>query len=199
MTLDPVDSMEARSPDTLSPEALEKLLASRRQFLAFLQKRVESAAVAEDILQTAFVRGIEKGGSLRGQESVVAWFYRVLRNAVIDHYRQRASSEKALESFVRELEPNEQPPDSFKDAICQCVNGLLGTLKPEYRQAIETVDLNEGSLAELAGQAGITEGNAAVRIHRARDAFRKRVSTTCGMCAEHGCLECSCSSASPHI
>jgi RNA polymerase sigma-70 factor (ECF subfamily) len=196
MALDPVDTLRAESPDTLSPEALERLLVTRKQFLAFLQKRVRSAAIAEDILQAAFVRGIEKGGALRGQESVIAWFYRILRNAVIDHYRRQASADQALQAFVHELETSEEPPPSFKDDICRCVSGLLSTLKPEYQQALEDVDLNEGSLADLAGRAGITEGNAAVRVHRAREALRKRVRTTCGMCAEHGCLECHCQSGS---
>ena len=30
-------------------------------------------------------------------------------------------------------------------------------------------------------------GNAAVRVFRAREALKKRVSASCGMCAEHGC------------
>jgi DNA-directed RNA polymerase specialized sigma24 family protein len=36
-------------------------------------------------LQSAFARGIEKGGALRAEEGIVAWFYRLLRNAIIDY------------------------------------------------------------------------------------------------------------------
>jgi DNA-directed RNA polymerase specialized sigma24 family protein len=55
---------------SLSPDALERLLAARQKFLSFVEKRVGSKADAEDILQAAFVRGIERGG-LRDDESVV--------------------------------------------------------------------------------------------------------------------------------
>jgi len=161
-----------------------------RQFLAFLQTRVESRAAAEDILQSAFVKGLQRGSELRDDEGAVAWFYRVLRNAVIDHYRHRASTERAKEAWGQEFVAQVTP--ELKDEICQCVSGLLETLKPEYRDALRIVDLDEGSLNDLAEQAGITSGNAAVRVHRAREALRKQVRVVCGSCAEHGCLDCHC-------
>jgi len=179
---------------TLSPEAMNRLMESRHEFLAFLRKRVSSPEAAEDILQAAFVKGIEKGGGLREEETVVAWFYRLLRNAIIDHYRHHGASERAQESLLREMETHQEPDISFRGEICGCVSGLLHTLKPEYRQALDTVDLQERSLADLAGEANITENNAAVRIHRARQALRKQVTATCGMCATHGCVDCTCKS-----
>ncbi|MBX9604472.1 MAG: sigma-70 family RNA polymerase sigma factor [Bryobacteraceae bacterium] len=176
----------------LSPQALARLVEGREQFLAFLRKRVSSEAAAEDILQSAFVRGIEKGGAVRDEESVVAWFYRLLRNAVIDHYRQTGSAERASGELARHLTDRQEPDDPLKGEICRCVMALLDTVKPEYREALETIDLNEGSLADLASKAGVTSNNAAVRIHRAREALRKRVAQACGLCAIHGCLDCQC-------
>ncbi len=79
-------------------EVLERLLAHRNDFLRFLEKRVESRSVAEDILQSAFIRGIEKASTLRDEESVVAWFYRMLRNAAVDHYRSRDPLHEFLKS-----------------------------------------------------------------------------------------------------
>lgn len=155
-------------------------------------KACRSKEAAEDILQAAFVKSIEKGDSVRDEESVVAWFYRMLRNAIIDYYRHRASSERTAESLVHQLETHQEPDDVFKGEICRCVLGLLESIKPEYRQAIETVDLKEGSLNDLAGTAGITSNNAAVRVHRAREALRKQVTVACGVCATHGCLDCHC-------
>jgi RNA polymerase sigma-70 factor (ECF subfamily) len=180
----------------LSGDILERLMAQRKQFLSFLTKRVGSESVAEDILQAAFVRGYEKGGQIRDQDSAVAWFYRMLRNAVIDHYRHRDSSERALGELAREMETKEQAPTEVFDEVCRCVAALAETLKPEYRQALQTIDIEEGRLADLAAQVGITTDNAAARIHRARRALRERVAATCGMCAQHGCLNCSCKSTS---
>jgi len=178
----------------MTPEAIQRLVDSHRQFLAFLQQRVESRAVAEDILQSAFVRSLEAGAEIRDEESVVAWFYRVLRNAVIDHYRHRASTERAVEGWGKEFARQETPDPDLHRGICACITGLVETLKPEYQEALRIIDLDEGSLNDLAQQSGITAGNAAVRVHRAREALRKQVRTVCGSCAEHGCLDCHCKS-----
>lgn len=183
---------EQEPSPSLSPAAIQRLVDSHRQFLAFLQARVESRAVAEDILQSAFVRGLERGADVRDEESAVAWFYRVLRNAVIDYYRHRAATGRALEGWGKEFVTEEAPQAELKQEICQCVSGLLETLKPDYQTALRIVDLEEGSLQDLAKEAGITSGNAAVRVHRAREALRKQVRTVCGSCAEHGCLDCHC-------
>ena len=183
---------EQDESQSLSPAAVQRLVDSHRQFLAFLQPRVESREVAEDILQSAFVRGLERGAEVRDEENIVAWFYRVLRNAVIDHYRHRASTERALEGWGQEFMRQTAPDLDLHRDLCNCISDLVKTLKPEYQQALETVDLEEGSLNELAERSGITPGNAAVRVHRAREALRKQVRRVCGSCAEHGCLDCHC-------
>lgn len=176
----------------MEERVLDRLLEHREKFLGFLQRRVESREVAEDILQNAFVRGLEKGGELREEESAVAWFYRLLRNAVIDHYRHRASRSKVIQEWVEGLDVGTKSDEMIHDVACACVKEVLDDLKPEYREAIKTADLEERSLRELAEAAGISENNAAVRVHRAREALRKQVKLTCGSCAEHGCVDCRC-------
>lgn len=176
---------------TLSPEAVNRLVESHRQFLSFLERRVESRAAAEDILQSAFVKGLE-GGIGVPDEKILAWFYRLLRNAVIDHYRRRATSARALESYTHEFAARDNPAADVEQEICRCVSELLGNLNPEYADALRIVDLEEGNLNQLARQAGITAENAAVRVHRARKALRGQVLKACGTCADHGCLDCTC-------
>jgi RNA polymerase sigma-70 factor (ECF subfamily) len=188
-------NIESTPSTALSPEAIAQLVKGHRQFLAFLERRVESRAVAEDILQTAFARGLERGAGVK-DEKVVAWFYRVLRNAVIDHYRQRSTAERAMEAWTREFPDVQEPEAELRQEICQCVSSLLETLKPEYRKALQIVDLEEGKLKDLAEQSGISADNAAVRVHRARAALRRRIEQACGTCAVHGCVDCSCEGSS---
>src|SRR6476620_4778266 len=149
---------EQEPSHSLSPAAIQRLVDHHRQFLAFLQTRVESRAAAEDILQSAFVKGLERGAEVRDEESAVAWFYRVLRNAVIDHYRHRAASGRAYEGWGKEFVTQAAPEAELRQEICQCVSSLLETLKPDYQAALRIIDLEEGSLNDLAKQAGITSG-----------------------------------------
>ncbi len=184
--------MESMSNSQISDEALSRLVESRAKFLGFLRNRILSADIAEDLLQNAFVKSIERGGELRDSESIVPWFYRVLRNSVVDYYRQSGRNEQELRGMLADLEAYAQATPDVENEVCQCVNPLLENLKPEYREALTTIDLSDGSLADLASKAGITEGNAAVRVHRARQAMLKQVQMTCGACAEHHCVDCHC-------
>ena len=46
-------------------------------------------------------------------------------------------------------------------------------------QSLRMIDLEERSLKDLAETSGTTSGNAAVRVHRAREALRKQVQVAC--------------------
>ena len=116
----------------------------------------------------------------------------MLRNAVIDHYRRRGTRDRALDALAKEMEDAVEPPPEIRDEICGCVNRLAATLKPEYEQAIRRVEVEGLPVTDFATEAGISASNAGVRVFRAREALRKQVKASCGACAEHGCLECSC-------
>jgi RNA polymerase sigma-70 factor (ECF subfamily) len=183
-----------RDPQALpdSPSAVARLVANHREFLGFLQSRVGSRALAEDILQDAFVRGIGKLDSLRDDESVVAWFYRILRNAVVDHHRRHEVTDRRLAALAAELDVTAEQGDELRGAVCQCVARLADNLKPEYAEALRRIEVDGVAVKEYAAEAGITSNNAAVRVFRAREALKKQVARSCGTCAEHGCLDCTC-------
>lgn len=177
----------------LTPELVRVLVDNHARFLAFLERRVGRREVAEEILQEAFVRGLDKGASLREAESVTAWFYRLLRNALVDHLRRRGAEERALQLAAHEPSEEEPAPDqALMGTVCGCVRGLIETLKPEYAAAIRRVDLDGVSVQAFAAEVGISANNAGVRLHRAREALHRQLVKSCGTCTEHGCLECTC-------
>src|SRR5687767_11940942 len=149
------------------------LVDNHRQFLRFLERRLGNRELAEDVLQDAFVKSIEKTDALRDEQSAVAWFYRMLRNAVIDHYRRAGVRAKALESLAREMEGAVEPPPEIRDAICACVTRLSAALKQEYADAIRRIDVDGVSVTSYANEAGISANNAGVRVFRARESLRK--------------------------
>jgi len=174
---------------------MNTILAQRKTFLGFVERRVGDHGLAEDILQAAYVRALGREAELEevgDGESVVAWFYRVLRNAVIDQYRRRGTENKALEAWGRELETMVDPSQEVQDEICGCLAGAVQELKPEYAEVIQAVDLGEQPLTEFARERGLSTSNAGVRAHRARAALRKQLIQTCGSCSVHGCLDCTC-------
>lgn len=174
-------------------EVVAKLIANQRRFLDFIGARVGSREDAEEILQSAFVRGLQKAGEIRDEETAVAWFYRLLRNAITDHYRRTAAGQRALEGHAREVIGNDAGSDAdLEQTVCACVNDLVPLLNPEYGDLIRRVDLDGASVTSVAEVLGITPGNARVRLHRARAALREELERSCRTCATHGCLDCDC-------
>jgi RNA polymerase sigma factor (sigma-70 family) len=64
------------------------LVENHRAFLRFLERRVGDRALAEDLLQDAFTRNLDRLSDVP-EEGLVPWFYRVLRNAAIDRHHAR--------------------------------------------------------------------------------------------------------------
>jgi RNA polymerase sigma factor (sigma-70 family) len=168
------------------------LLDNHRAFLRYLERRVGDRALAEDILQEAFVKVVGWPDQAPADEGIVPWFYRTLRNAAIDQFRRRGAADRAVEAFARELETHEAPNAGMEAEICACVSRLAATLKPEYAEALEAIEVEGTPVKTFAEQKGLSANNAAVRVHRAREALKKRVAESCGTCAEHGCVDCTC-------
>jgi RNA polymerase sigma factor (sigma-70 family) len=176
-----------------TPSSLTILLDNHRAFLRYLERRVGGdRELAEDILQDAFAKVVDRPGMAPADEGVVPWFYRTLRNAVIDQLRRRGTADKAIEAFAREIDTQATAQPEMEAEICACVSRLAETLKPEYAAALRAIDIQGAAVKDFAATQGLSASNAGVRVFRAREALKKRVMESCGTCAEHGCLNCTC-------
>lgn len=167
------------------------LVENHRTFLRFLERRVGDRAIAEDLLQEAFMRNLDRLSDVP-DEGLVPWFYRVLRHAAIDRHRRKGAEARALAALAEELADATTRVADLHGEICACVGRLAQTLKPEYAQVLQAVDVDDTPVKAFAAAAGLTASNAGVRLYRAREALRRQVRASCGTCAEHGCLDCSC-------
>ena len=140
-------------------------------------------------MQEAFVR-IDKLDTVR--DNAVGWFYRVLRNAIIDHYRRNAAAERRHEAYAQGEQLAAPEDEELHRVVCKCVAQLADTLKPEYAAALRRVEVDGVTVKEYASEAGISSNNAGVRVFRAREALRRQVARSCGTCATHGCVDCTC-------
>lgn len=172
-------------------ETTAELAKQHRRFLKFLSAHVKDRSAAEEILQACYVISLQKAGTIRRGESATAWFYRVLRHAVVDYHRALSRQQRIGRQYRIE-QPSAIAPEELKSIACSCIASLVGGLRSEYATALRRVELENATVPQLATEFGITPGNAAVRLHRAREALRRKVRSVCGACAVHGCVDCSC-------
>lgn len=77
-------------------------------------------------------------------------------------------------------------------AICACLHELIATIKPDDADLIRRIDLNEEPRAAVAADLGLTPATLALRLHRARNALKQRLTEMCLTCPEHGFMDCDC-------
>ncbi len=169
------------------------LIENHRNFLRFLVRRIGDADTAEDVLQQFYLRAVGKGSGLRKSESVVAWLYRLLRTTLVDHYRRETARRRREADFAQmEILSDEGRDAELERTICACFESLLPTLKSDYAEILQRVDLRGTPPREVARDLGLTASNARVRLHRARRAMKRSLLLLCRTCAERSCLDCDC-------
>lgn len=172
-----------------------ELHARRDAFKAFLAARVGSEAEAEDILQNGLVKAVQHAGDLRDDQKAVAWFYQLLRHSLIDHYRAKDASRRrddALGTMIAALGDDTAPAAVFEKQLCQCLGGVVDTLKPLHAELLRRVDLDGEPVQDAARALKISANRASVTLHRARKELRARLEAFCGDCADGACLDCDC-------
>ncbi|HTO02256.1 MAG TPA: sigma-70 family RNA polymerase sigma factor [Opitutus sp.] len=179
----------------LSPSAVETLVSEHAKFRRFLERRVGNVAAAEDILQESLLKALQHGGELRRGEKVTPWFYRILRNAIVDHYRRNGTESRKAEGLLNELKVHgeiELPHQDWERAVCSCFEGLLPELNPRYAQVLRRIDLEAEPKDAVAAELGISIATLNVTLHRARQALRRQLEIFCGACSREHCLACAC-------
>jgi RNA polymerase sigma factor (sigma-70 family) len=178
--------------ETLMEPVEEVLLRHRNKLLGFIQSKVSDPDLAEDVFQDSLLHAIHAAGDLREEDKLLPWSYRILNNAIIDTYRRKSTESQYLTAYGQNEVLAETPENDA--VICECFRVILPSLKPEYTEVIETLDLSNGEPEDLALRLKITPNNLKVRRHRARQALRLLLEQTCQICAVHGCLNCTCGS-----
>ena len=135
-------------------DVLQQLLAHESDFRVFVRRRLADDAMAEDVLQESLMRAVERQHTLQQRENVVGWFYRILRNAIVDVYRSRATESKKIGTFLQDLiaagEDKTPAFDELRPTVCACLQRLLPNIRPAYAELLQRVDLQGESLAAVA-------------------------------------------------
>lgn len=174
----------------MSAPATTELLANRDAFRAFLVSRLGNEADAEDILQNGLVKALRRAPELRDDTRITAWFFEILRNAILDHVRSRTAAVARERAWSSEREFASGADD--ERALCRCFEPLLAGLKPRHATLLRRVELDGCSVAATAAELGLNANQASVALHRARVELRAKLESVCGECATGACLDCDC-------
>jgi RNA polymerase sigma-70 factor (ECF subfamily) len=143
---------------------------------AFVRSRVSDPDAAEDVLQEIYLKIHSRIGTVRDDEKIATWVFRVARNAVIDFYRSDRPTEELKE--VPESPPDPEGED-LRLELSNAVRDMMEGLPPEHRESLHLTEYEGLTQKELAHKLGISLSGAKSRVQRARTRLKAMLLDCC--------------------
>ena len=135
---------------------------------------------AEDAVQDAFLRALERIDQCDPERPFGPWFFRIVATTAINKQRssKRRETEELSETAVSDAIG---PADAATLSVLRGeVDAALATLPPMQRQLIEMVTFEEFTPTEAAQMLEIPAGTARWHLHEARKALRTQLQSWLG-------------------
>jgi RNA polymerase sigma-70 factor (ECF subfamily) len=138
---------------------------------AIVRGKIREEAAAEDVVQNTLL-SIHRGRSTyRAERPFGPWMRAIVRNSIIDHFRERKRrGDREVELVVEEWPAEEE---AGSDPLAPELAAALAALPEAQREAVTLIQLKGLSVAEAALRVGISPGALKVRAHRGYRAMRE--------------------------
>jgi len=124
----------------------------------FIFLKVNSQDIAEDLTSETFLRVFESFKT-NNIENPQAFLYRVARNLVTDHYREKGRTQIVSADYVSVVDPEENlEKKAILNSDMDNIRTALASLKREYQDVIIYHYLDELSIPEIAKIMEKSEG-----------------------------------------
>jgi RNA polymerase sigma-70 factor (ECF subfamily) len=172
-------------------------------------ERIVGPQDADDLTQVVFANAAKALPTFRGDAEASTWLHRIAANVASDWLRSRATREAKLTvplpdaaddetrtAAIEAAEVDRRPTpeqEVSRHEMHDCIRGEIGKLPEAQRTVLMLSALGGFADDEIARTLGISHDNAKVRLHRAREAFKKIIAARCDFYRN----ELSCKPASP--
>jgi RNA polymerase sigma-70 factor, ECF subfamily len=163
-------------------EVITRVLAGDRDAFAALIQRYSdplyrhalgmtgSPDVAEDILQTSFIKAYNHLGEVRGRFD--AWLFRIVANGCKDWLKNIRRTHVSYEEDDQASGYATPDEDLDRTELRTDLDEALAQLAPSLREAFIMKHVEGRSYEEMADLLGTTVGALKMRVHRARESLQ---------------------------
>lgn len=133
-------------------------------------------ALAEDLLQEAFVRAWQKLDLFRGDSRFGTWLHRLAVNVALSDRRSRmriAGKEVAMDEHVDRTAVGQKDVRADRQADLE---QSIANLPERARAVLVLYDIEGYQHAEIAEMTGMAVGSSKAQLHRARKLLREELS-----------------------
>ncbi len=161
--------MSAAQFDTGVTEFVQKLHA-------FIRTRVPDDATADDLTQETLFKVYRSRASLRDDDRLEAWLYRIARRTLIDYYRKRRPSEELPANLKGE---SRDEVDAIRDAVLISTIRYVEELPDSYRVPLQLSEFEGMRMAQIGARLGLSLTAVKSRVRRGRQILKKKLQDCC--------------------
>jgi RNA polymerase sigma-70 factor, ECF subfamily len=143
---------------------------------AFMRARVPDDATADDLTQETLLKVYRSRGSLRDDDRLEAWLYRIARHTLVDYYRKRRPSEELPSNLKSE---SRDEVAAIRDAVLISTVRFMEELADPYRVPLQLSELEGMTMGEIANRLGLSLTAVKSRIRRGRQVLKRRLQDCC--------------------
>ncbi len=136
----------------------------------FLARTVRDRSTAEDLLQSTFVRALERRSDLREPAKVRSWLFSIAHHLAMNHLTRTRPTEAIQEQSLRSREPDPGAAVSAGEAA-DLVWAAAAALEARQYAVLDLSLRQQLSTAEVAEALEVNPRLAAVVLHRAKEAL----------------------------
>lgn len=162
----------------------DELYAHSAALLTFAVYLTKAQVDAEELVQDTFLKAYTNMDKFQSGSNAKAWLFTILKNLYINEYRKRKrrpemvpldttyhgipATSVALPILEEAYNPDAYP---FDDTVQEA----MASLNANYRMALLLCDIEGFSYEEIADILGIKVGTVRSRLHRGREALKKKL------------------------
>ena len=141
---------------------------------AIVRGKIREEAAAKDVVQNSLL-SIHRGRSTyRAERPFGPWMRAIVRNSIIDYFRERKRrGDREIELVVEEWPDESEPSEVGGEQLAPELAAALAALPQAQREAVTLIQVKGLSVAEAALRAGVSPGALKVRAHRGYRAMRQ--------------------------
>ena len=142
----------------------------------FIFLKVSSQEIAQDLTSETFLRGWESFKNGNKIENPQAFLYKIARNLVIDHYREKGKAKIVSAEYVEITDPRTNLEEkALSESDLDNIRVALADLRENYQNVIIWHYLDDLSISEIAKMLDKSEEATRVQLHRALKALKNEL------------------------
>ena len=165
---------QARDGDQLAFEKLYRSHCGRIYALCWRMCGCDKA-LAEDMVQEAFVRAWNKLNLFRGDSKFGTWLHRLTVNVVLSDRRIRVKRLQREREMVDEVERTLIGDRDVFAGLRKDLEAAISSLPERARTVLVLYDIEGYQHSEIAEMTGMAVGSSKAQLHRARKLVREEL------------------------